>query len=95
MKPEFKQSKSFGQLLIELGRRSRKTKAQKEDQFELLTTSFTRAILLKGKNTKFAEITKWRTKKGNIKHILIGFGHIFRPYYKYYLNVFAYIREKT
>ena len=63
MKPEFKQSKSFGQLLIELGRRSKKTKTQKEDQFELLTTNFTRAILLKGKNTKFAEITKWRTKK--------------------------------
>ena len=68
MKPEFKQSKSFGQLLIELGRRSKKTKTQKEDQFELLTTSFTRAILLKGKKIrKFAEIAKMEDKvKGTL-----------------------------
>ena len=46
----------------------------------------------KGKHTKKG--TGEREKR-NIKHILIGFGHIFRPYYKYYLNIFAYIREKT
>ena len=55
-------------------------------------TSFTRATILKG-NIRNKELEN--EKKRNIKHILIGFGHIFRPYYKYYLNIFAYIREKT
>ena len=50
------------------------------------------ATYFKGKAKEYGEIKK--RKKRNIKHSLIGFGHIFRPYYKYYLNVFAHIREK-
>ena len=33
-------------------------------------------------------------KRKYIRHSLIGFGHIFRPYDYYYFNIFTHLREK-